>query len=133
MPVGVKPAYPPLSLCNLQSRFRAESPWWYTSGMIDRVPTELDILAEVVDPEFGELSPESARAIMRLRFTARAVKRMDTLADRNRQGALTEAEQEEMQRYLRVGALVNLLQAKASLVLNAVGKPHDEQPSIARP
>jgi hypothetical protein len=101
--------------------------------MIERVPTELDILAEVVDPEFGELSPESARALLRLRFTARAVKRMDALADRNRQGALTEAEQEEMQRYLRVGALVNLLQAKASLVLNAVAGSHDEQPSIARP
>jgi hypothetical protein len=38
---------------------------------------------------------------------------MNKLAARNSQGKTTEAEREELERFLRVGALVNLAQAKA--------------------
>jgi len=42
---------------------------------------------------------------------------MNDLAERNRQGTLTEAERQEMEKYLRVGNFLNLMQAKARLAL----------------
>jgi hypothetical protein len=38
---------------------------------------------------------------------------MNRLAARNSQGKITESEREELERFLRVGSLVNLAQAKA--------------------
>jgi len=79
--------------------------------------SEGDILSDVVGADEGDLPPEAAKAVLRWRFTDRAVARMSELADRNNKGLLTEAEQEELQRCLRVGALANLVQAKARLSL----------------
>ncbi len=63
------------------------------------------------------MSPESARAILDLRFDPRAINRMNELAEKNRQGTLTEAERQEMDKYLRVGNFLNLMQVKARLAL----------------
>ena len=79
--------------------------------------SEADILSDVIGVDEGDLSLEAAKAVLRWRFTDRAVARMNDLADRNNKGLLTEPEQEELQRYLRVGSLVNLVQAKARLSL----------------
>lgn len=79
--------------------------------------TESEILADVISPDEGNLSPEVARAVLHWRFTERAVNRMHDLADRNNKGTITTAEREELEKYLRVGSLVNLLQAKARLSL----------------
>lgn len=79
--------------------------------------SEAEILSDVIGADQGDLPPEAARAVLRWRFTDRAVARMNELADRNNKGILTKAEKEELQRYLRVGGLVNLVQAKARLSL----------------
>jgi hypothetical protein len=79
--------------------------------------TEAHILEQVVMPDQPGLSPESARAILDLRFDLSAVSRMNELAEKNRQGTLTEAERQEMENYLRVGNFLNLMQAKARLSL----------------
>ena len=42
---------------------------------------------------------------------------MNELAEKNRQGTLTESEAAEMEKYLRVGNFLNLMQAKARLTL----------------
>jgi hypothetical protein len=42
---------------------------------------------------------------------------MNELAEKNRQGSLTEGESEELDKYLRFGNFLNLMQAKARLVL----------------
>jgi uncharacterized protein YnzC (UPF0291/DUF896 family) len=63
------------------------------------------------------MSPEFAPAILDLRFDQAAVNRMNELAEKNRQGTLTEAESDEMEKYLRVGNFLNLIQAKARLSL----------------
>ena len=75
--------------------------------------TEVDILSDVVAPGRPDLSPESARAILDLKFSERAVERLNELAERNRQGTLTQPEQIELDKYLRVGSFLNLIQAKA--------------------
>jgi uncharacterized protein YnzC (UPF0291/DUF896 family) len=63
------------------------------------------------------MSPESARAILDLRFHSSALSRMNELAEKNRQGTLTESERREMDSYVRVGNFLNLMQAKARLFL----------------
>ena len=79
--------------------------------------TESDILADVLAADEGDLSLEAARSILRWKFSSGSVKRINQLARRNQRGAITAAEREILERYLRVASLVNLLQAKARLSL----------------
>jgi hypothetical protein len=79
--------------------------------------TEADILTRVVAPDKGTLTATQARAILDLRFDAVAIHRIDELAEKNRQGAITDAERGELEKYVRVGTLLNLWHAKAQLSL----------------
>jgi hypothetical protein len=78
---------------------------------------EADILERVVMSDQAGMSPESARAILELCFDPLATNRINELAEKNRQGMLTETERQEMESYRRVGNFLNLMQAKARLVL----------------
>ena len=51
-------------------------------------------------------------------FDPSALSRLNELAEKNRQGTLTESERQEMDKYLRVGNFLNLMQAKARLILH---------------
>jgi hypothetical protein len=82
--------------------------------------TEADILDHVVSPDQPGLPPESARAILELKFDQTARERMKDLAEKNRAGALSEAERMELEKYLRVGQFLNLLQAKARVSLRGM-------------
>ena len=75
--------------------------------------TEFDILCDVISPKRANLPPEVARSILTWKFSAKSAAKMNKLADRNRRGKITEQEREELERFLRVGSLVNLAQAKA--------------------
>ena len=79
--------------------------------------TEAVILEQVVMGDQPGMSAESARAILALRFGPRAISRMNELAEKNSQGTLTDVERAEMEKYLRVGNFLNLMQAKARLAL----------------
>jgi hypothetical protein len=79
--------------------------------------TEADILSEVVSPDRPGISPEFARSILELRFSDRANKRIRQLLDKNNKGTITEAERAELDKFLRVGQFLDLMQAKASLSL----------------
>jgi hypothetical protein len=79
--------------------------------------TEADILSEVVAPDQPGLPPESARSILGLRFTPRATLRIRDLLDKNNKGTVTDEERLELERYLRVGSFLDLLQAKARVSL----------------
>jgi len=83
--------------------------------------TESDILADVIAPDQGDLSAEVAQSVLGWRFTSRASARMNRLAERNRKGTISGAERQELEKYLRVGNLINILQAKARLSLKSVG------------
>lgn len=75
--------------------------------------TDSDLLARVIVPDEPSLSEHAARSLLALHFPPEDVERMNELAEKNRLGSLTQAEQVEMDTYTRVGSLVNLLKAKA--------------------
>ena len=65
------------------------------------------------------VSPESAEAILSIRFTPDDEERMRELMDRNNKGSISEEEMEEMEAYSRIGSFLAILQAKARLYLGA--------------
>jgi hypothetical protein len=84
--------------------------------------TGLEVFAEVIGANHGDLSVAVARSCLSWTFGDRAVSRMSELARLNCSGTITPAEHEELDKYLRVGAFSNLLQAKARLSLKSPGK-----------
>ena len=84
--------------------------------------TESEILEDVISPEQGGLSAEVAESMLGWKFTRRAVSRMNQLADRNNKGTITAQERQELEKYLRVGSLINIVQAKARLSLKSASR-----------
>ena len=84
--------------------------------------TETDILDQLLTAEEPGFSPESARAILSLRFSPAAINRMNELAAKNQQGTLSDAERAALEKYLRVGNFLNVVQAKARVCLSASGR-----------
>jgi hypothetical protein len=75
-------------------------------------------MEQVVMSDQPDFSPEAARAILDLRSDTSALSRMNELAEKNRQGALTESEHQELDIFLEAGNLLKLLQAKARRFLH---------------
>ena len=63
------------------------------------------------------MPPESAKAVLSIKFTPEDEERMHELMERNNRGTITEREKAEMESYRRVGALVGIVQARARLQL----------------
>ena len=90
--------------------------------MPNAVPvTEADILAEVVAPNKGGLSPEAARSFLAMKFGREAAQRVRQLLRKNNRGAITADERVLLEKYLRVGRFLDLVQAKARLSLRDAG------------
>jgi hypothetical protein len=85
--------------------------------------TEADILKDIIVPDHGDLARDVAKSLLQWRFTDRATARMGDLADRNNKGTISDTEREELDKYLRVGSLINLVQAKARLSLKQPQPP----------
>jgi hypothetical protein len=79
--------------------------------------TEADILAEIIDPDHAGLNSEAARSFLDFKFSKEANKRIRQLLRKNNRGAITAAERAALEKYLRVGQFLDLLQAKARLSL----------------
>ena len=77
--------------------------------------TEADILSDIVAPDEPTLSEEFARAVLAVRFSDRARERIRELLQKNNAGTITTDEQSDLDKYLRVGQFVDLMQAKARL------------------
>lgn len=75
------------------------------------------ILQRLVDPRRCGWSEQAAQAVLKLSFSNEDQERVSDLADKANQGILTASEEHEMESYLRVGALVDLMQSKARLYL----------------
>jgi hypothetical protein len=82
------------------------------------IPSEMEILERVIMQENPDRSGEAARAILRVRFDVSSTKRIRQLLRKNNRGKISAEERIELERYLRVGQLLDLLQAKATLRLN---------------
>jgi len=78
---------------------------------------EAALLARVLHPEQDDLPPTAARALLRLSFDQQDRDRMHELAVKNQADELSDDERRELESYLRVGRLVDLLRARAKLSL----------------
>jgi hypothetical protein len=75
------------------------------------------ILDRVIDPHNPDLSPEAAHAFLRIRFRQTDHERMTELTTKSREGNISESEREELEGYMEVGLLIDLLQSKARISL----------------
>jgi hypothetical protein len=78
--------------------------------------TEVEVWMRILHPD-EQLSPRVARAILELSSPKDDLKRMRELSAKARAGALTPEEDEEMDSFERVGALLSTLKSKARQVL----------------
>jgi hypothetical protein len=82
---------------------------------------EAAILSRVIQPDHDGLSSAAARALLKLEFTADDRLRMHELAVKNQADDLATDERRELDDYLRIGRLLDLLGAKARLSLKKRG------------
>jgi hypothetical protein len=80
-------------------------------------PGKRNILSRLFKADEGDLAPELARYVLTLGFSAADQARMQDLAARNQEGALSAEEQEELHDYVDAGHLLALLHAKARTTL----------------
>jgi len=80
--------------------------------------TETEIWLRVIQPRNGDLSPEAAREWLRLRLSNTDTERVRELSHKADEGTLTQDEERELDAYLNVGSVLDLLKAKARLSLN---------------
>jgi hypothetical protein len=79
-------------------------------------PSEAEILDKVIGAD-ETMNPHAAKAILDFRFDQPTTKRIRHLLQKNNQGSITAEERLTLERFLRVGKLIDLLHAKARLAL----------------
>jgi hypothetical protein len=79
--------------------------------------SEAEILEDIVDTGQAELTPEVARFFLQLRFSRKTAQQIRRLLQKNNRGAINAQDRLLLERYLRVGQFLDLLQAKAKLSL----------------
>ncbi len=79
--------------------------------------TEAAIWTRVIHRD-GEISPATARALLKLEFDEQDRQRMHDLARKVQENRLTPAEEHEIDHFERVGSLLAILKSQARKVLN---------------
>jgi len=87
----------------------------------DSANTEAAILSRLIEPGRSGLAPEAARYVLTLEFNDSDQRRMNELADKAREGALSPIEEKELENYRHVGHLLALLRSKARVSLKQQG------------
>ena len=72
--------------------------------------------------ERQKLTPTLARHLLRLGFSPEDKARMHDLAVRNQAGEISESELQELDAYIRVGALLSILQSRARKLLKGAAR-----------
>src|SRR4051794_37516246 len=85
--------------------------------------SETAILSRVVCPEGEPLSREAAQWILQIRFPANDLARVQALNEKAQAGTLTAPEDQELEHYLHVGRLLELMKSKARQRLRQLGEP----------
>jgi hypothetical protein len=78
--------------------------------------SEAAIFARVVESS-GELSRELAEHVLKLSISAADQERVGDLLERNAQGALSDAERQELDNYNHIADLISLWHSRARRVL----------------
>ncbi|HEV3261573.1 MAG TPA: hypothetical protein VG013_32280 [Gemmataceae bacterium] len=88
--------------------------------------TEAAILERIIEPQEGELTYEAARFLLSLDFREGDRQRLEHLTARASQGALSAAEQADLDTYHRVSQLLARMQAKARQLVAATASPQPQ-------
>jgi hypothetical protein len=83
---------------------------------------ESAILSRLVRADKPDLSPQVAEALLAFDFDPKDRNRMHELAVKNGEGRLTEAEEEELDAYRRIGYFLDLMRSKARIALKKHGR-----------
>lgn len=84
---------------------------------------EPDIVHHLVFPFDEGLDPAAARSLLRIRFDRAATKHLNQLLRRNQRGVISAEERLVLEKYVRMGKFIDVLQAKARKALKAAGQP----------
>jgi hypothetical protein len=76
------------------------------------------LLSRVIQPHQSDLPPAAAEAFLKFAFEQQDIARMHELAKKNQAGTLNESDRCELESYLHVGMMIDLLHAKARLRLS---------------
>jgi hypothetical protein len=87
------------------------------SEILNQTNCDVAIMARILRPESGDMPLAAARAILKFEFPTSDQDRMQVLAQKARDGALTAEEQDEINDYDRVGHLLGLMHSKARTAL----------------
>jgi hypothetical protein len=79
--------------------------------------SEADILQQVITGRNGGFAPETARELLKLSFDRSTLSRIRRLLNKNNRGTIQTDERATLDKYLRVGQLIDLLHAQARLSL----------------
>jgi hypothetical protein len=71
------------------------------------------VLARLIRPNDDDLPAAEAKALLSMRFSKSDLDRIQNLVTKNQENALTSAEKDDLEGYLRVSAFVDLMHAKA--------------------
>src|ERR1700732_3196398 len=81
------------------------------------------ILARAIQPDKCDLAPAAARALLRFKLAEPDRERLHQLLVKNQDNLLTADERAQLEDYLTIGMLLDLLQAKARAALHRTAKP----------
>jgi hypothetical protein len=84
-------------------------------------PTEAQILERVFAGRAASWSPNVARALLTLGFDGSTTTKIRRLLQKKNRGTISAAQRLTLDRYLRVGQLIDLLHARARLSLKESG------------
>jgi hypothetical protein len=84
--------------------------------------SEADILAQIIHPDRPDLDPDAVRSILDLHFDKVATRNIRQLLRKNNKGTITAEERLTLEKYLRVGQVLDLFQAKARISLRNCSK-----------
>ena len=87
----------------------------------DDVTSEIAILGRVLS-NGKDLAPALARHLLELGFSAEENQRINDLAERNRQSALSAHEQAELRGFVNAGCWLGILHAKARRALKKASR-----------
>ena len=79
--------------------------------------TQDAIIDEMLEPLTDALTPETAKAFANLKVPSAVQARVDQLAAKCNEGALTADERADYETYVRIGNLLALIKAKAKRVI----------------
>jgi hypothetical protein len=78
---------------------------------------DTSVLEQLAKLDVQSIGPETARKLIQFQFDVAQQDRVNALSEKAQRGALSPAEQSDLDEYIRVGNLLGMLQSRARQVL----------------